>query len=470
MLLNDLNQIKYKNYDVVIFGAGPAGFSTALSLSKSIKVLLVESGDINFSEASQEYYDGKVVGDKYFDLKVCRLRQLGGSSNHWSGKSRTLDPFDFAYKSFAENANWPISEKDLEKYLHPACQLLQIKPHFSSRAYDWDPNVEDLNFEISPVMFKLNYLQSVSESKNIDLMINTAITAASIKDSAIKEVVLTNVEGDKKTIKSTYYIFAMGGIENGRMLKFLAADNPGCALSKNENVGAYWMDHPHFTIGDFFYNYPKNSKWHVGISEQKKRELAVLNCNLNFTLPAEHSSDGKVKKVLRDLLCADEQVGAEVSYGLGRNFCGGEIDAAWEQQPLFENRIELDTRLDAFGIPKTVLNWHKSDLDLKTVRLTAEYIAESMVKNKQAKIRLYEWLWNGQYPENDLLAGRHHMGGTRMSASRKNGVVNPDLRCWEVSNLYIAGSSVFPSSGHANPTLTIVQLAIRLAEHLSNKI
>lgn len=469
MLLDNLNQISKKQYDVIIFGAGPAGFSTALSLPKSIKVLLVEAGDINYSEASQVFYDGKVIGDKYFDLKDCRLRQLGGSSNHWTGKCRTLDTFDFAYKDYAKNANWPIAKSDLQNYLLPACNLLKIKSNFHSKPYQWDKHVEELDFQFSPVMFKFNYLNNVAESHDIDLIVNAAITKAHIKSDAINELTITNKVGENKTIQAHHYVFAMGGIENGRMLKFLAKDNPNSSLSKNPNVGAYWMEHPHYCVGDYFYNLPDHDRWYVGISEVKKRSLNVLNCNLNFASQLKHPEDGKIKKLLRDLICADETIGSEVSYGLGRNYCGGEIDAAWEQAPDFDNRIDLATDVDAFGTPKAVLNWHKSDLDLRTIRLTAEYVAESMVKYKHAKIRLREWLWSGNYPENGQIAGMHHMGGTRMSASPKDGVVNPDLRCWDVSNLYMAGSSVFPSSGHANPTLTIVQLAVRLAEHIAKQ-
>jgi choline dehydrogenase-like flavoprotein len=63
----------------------------------------------------------------------------------------------------------------------------------------------------------------------------------------------------------------------------------------------------------------------------------------------------------------------------------------------------------------------------------------------------------------------HHMGTTRMHSDPKRGVVDGNCRVHGVSNLYIAGSSVFPTSGHANPTLTIVALALRLGDHLSRK-
>lgn len=469
MLVNNFDEIKNKKYDVVILGAGPAGISTALSLPPDTSILIVEAGDVSFSEASQAYYDGKVVGDKYFDLKACRLRQLGGSSGHWAGKTRLLEQFDFSYKRYAKYASWPINKQTLDKYLIPASALLKITPHFTNTPYLWDANIEDLSFQFSPVMFKYQYMQQLSESRNVDLILNSAMTASKIEKSEIQSLKLTNTSGDVATIKSKYYVFAMGGIENGRMLKFLAVDNPRAKFSKNKNIGAYWMEHPHFTAGDFFYHLPKDSRWHIGISEQKKRELQVLSCNLNFSPLLQHPEDGKVKRLLRDLICADEVIGSEISYGLGRNYCGGEIDAAWEQEPRFENQIDLGTEVDAFGIPKVVLRWQKSELDLRTIRLTAEYVAESMAKNDFAKVRLREWLWSGNYPDDDSLGGGHHLGGTRMSRSDEDGVVDANLKCWDINNLYVAGSSVFPSGGHANPTLTIVQLAVRLAEHLTNK-
>jgi len=470
VILNSIDKNFTKTYDVIILGTGPAGITTAISLPPSMKVLLVEAGDIDYSEKSQKSYEGLVIGDHYLDLKFCRLRQFGGTSGHWEGKCRSLDDFDFASKTYAPKAHWPIKKADLNEFLIPASQILKIKPDFSSKPYNWDSNVENLTFDFSSVRFKTQYLNKISISENIDLMTNTAMTAVKIDGDSIKEVILTNLRGEEFVLKSKYYVFAMGGIENGRMLKFVAVDNPGSSLSKNRNVGAYWMEHPHHTVGDYFYNLPDNDRWHMGISEQKKRDLGVLNCNLNFTSQLDTSSDGKVKKLLRDLICADEKIGSEISYGLGRNYCGGLIDAAWEQEPRFDNRIDLDTKVDAFGIPKTILNWQKSDFDLRTIRLTAEYIAESLAKNNQAKVRLREWLWTGKYPENDLIAGSHHMGGTIMSSSRLDGVVDANLKSWDLSNLYIAGSSVFPSSGHANPTLTIVQLALRLAKHLKTQV
>jgi choline dehydrogenase-like flavoprotein len=69
-----------------------------------------------------------------------------------------------------------------------------------------------------------------------------------------------------------------------------------------------------------------------------------------------------------------------------------------------------------------------------------------------------------------MAGGKHHIGTTRMHADPKQGVVDPDCRIHGLANLYVAGSSVFPTSGYANPTLTIVALALRLADHLKVRL
>jgi choline dehydrogenase-like flavoprotein len=71
---------------------------------------------------------------------------------------------------------------------------------------------------------------------------------------------------------------------------------------------------------------------------------------------------------------------------------------------------------------------------------------------------------------NSMTGGKHHMGTTRMHSNPKYGVVDADCRVHSVANLYVAGSSVFPTCGFVNPTLTIVALAIRLADHLKRQL
>ena len=96
MIFDKYEQIKDLHFNVIIVGSGPAGITLALELEKKkISSLIIEAGNKNFSENSQKFYEGEIIGDKYADLSVSRLRQFGGSSGHWGGVCRTLESTDF---------------------------------------------------------------------------------------------------------------------------------------------------------------------------------------------------------------------------------------------------------------------------------------------------------------------------------------------------------------------------------------
>ena len=103
-----------------------------------------------------------------------------------------------------------------------------------------------------------------------------------------------------------------------------------------------------------------------------------------------------------------------------------------------------------------------------TVRIVLEQLAKDFISNNVGRIAVEKYLYNDEeYLTN---SGFHHLGGTRMGNSAINSVVKSDLKVHKINNLFVAGSSVFPSGGHANPTLTIVQLSLRLSDFLSDQI
>jgi choline dehydrogenase-like flavoprotein len=116
------------------------------------------------------------------------------------------------------------------------------------------------------------------------------------------------------------------------------------------------------------------------------------------------------------------------------------------------------------------LNWRKSELDRHTVMTMAKVFGAYLATSNNGRFRFSPWLLNDEpYPPNDELAGNHHMGGTRMGIDPDSAVVDANCKVFGQGNLYVAGSSVFPSGGHANPTFTIVQLALRLGDHLKSR-
>jgi len=114
------------------------------------------------------------------------------------------------------------------------------------------------------------------------------------------------------------------------------------------------------------------------------------------------------------------------------------------------------------------VEWRLGELSRRTIEAATRRIAAELTRLGLGRVRLADWLteaddadWRG-----GLHWGHHQMGTTRMSHDPATGVVNADCRMHHVDNLYVAGASVFPTGGYANPTLSIVALALRLAEHL----
>ena len=117
MILKNLDQVGSQEFEFTIIGSGPAGITLATTLAKKNKrILLIEAGGSNFSEKSQSFYNGKVIGDKYYPLTACRLRYLGGTSGHWVGNCRPLDEIDFD--------EWIINKNSINIYENRAKEIL----------------------------------------------------------------------------------------------------------------------------------------------------------------------------------------------------------------------------------------------------------------------------------------------------------------------------------------------------------
>ncbi len=167
----------------------------------------------------------------------------------------------------------------------------------------------------------------------------------------------------------------------------------------------------------------------------------------------------------------------EVTSGVYRRILGKRVippykrillSARSEQVPNPDSRVTLSEKRDELGLNTVRLDWRMTELDRRTIRIMAKTIGEELGRLNMGRVRLAKWLLDdvGNWMSWNVSNGNHHMGTTRMSENPKKGVVDKNCRLHGLRNLYIAGSSVFPTGGYANPTLTIVALALRLAEHL----
>jgi hypothetical protein len=138
-----------------------------------------------------------------------------------------------------------------------------------------------------------------------------------------------------------------------------------------------------------------------------------------------------------------------------------------EQEPNYSNRVSLSDQRDSFGLRRINLSWNFGEIERRTIDILMAYAAKCLQAKETGTLKLDLQLYeNRKDLPQDLRGGQHHCGTTRMAETPKSGVVDKNLKVFGTNNLYICGSSVFPTNGWVNPTLTILALSLRLAEHL----
>ena len=366
---NLVENIKFlPEYSVCIVGAGAAGITLATQLgNRGYKVALMEGGGTEFSENSQDCYKGKVTGDPYFDLDITRLRYLGGSTNHWQGWCRSFEKVDFERDYLGDHYSWPIEYKDILKYLDEACKILEINNKFDAEITDKSSDIKKIVFQFSPynqdgglpVQFGIKYKEQIDNSENVDLFLNSNLIDIDGNSSKIKSAIFSNYNNKSFNVEAKYYIFAMGGLENPRYLLWFAKKYGNKFFDKSSPIGKYWMEHPHFTLGEAILTRDFSSHRYWSISEESQKKNSILGCGLRLNL-YPHT---ELKKKIIKLLCVAPKLGKKVADLAKKELlCNVGLNAAWEQSPDIKNMIKLDKTKDKFGIPRINLNWKKEIL------------------------------------------------------------------------------------------------------------
>lgn len=454
-----------REFDVVVVGAGAAGITLALALSeKGRSVALVEAGGLEYSDESQEQYKGSVVGDPYFDLDVARLRFLGGSTNHWGGWSRTFEPVDFERGYLGKACEWPLSFIDVDRYKAQACQILEIPSKFET-AYPTRSEIKRVIFQFSPpVLFGQKYQDTLERRDSVTLILNANMTDLVGENRTVEAVRIESYSGHHALVRGKRVVLAMGGIENSRYLLWINAQKSGHFFDPSLPLGAYWMEHPHFMLGDAIIDRSKVPHPFYALTGHAQKQLRILGCGFRIQPLDSIATKALIEELLRIAPALGKRLASQTEQDL---IFGARFRAAWEQFPSIENAVTLSRELDRFGVPRVALHWRKAPYDRETIVKSIEVFNDWLLRKDAGRIRMSDWLLNNSaYPANDELAGYHHMGGTRMHRSPRYGVVDRNSQVFGSKNLYVAGSSVFTTGGHNNPTLPIVQLSLRLADHL----
>ena len=515
--------------DVCVVGAGAAGLAIAKEFAgRGLRIALLESGDFSFRHRTQFLYWGENIGRESVSTVHSRFRMFGGSTTRWSGQCRPLDAIDFEARKGIPYSGWPFGLDHLEPHYRRAQEFCNLGPYdytASAWARDGDSMLPVDSPELDTKIFQFGfpsdlgrvYRTTLESAPNIQVYLNANVVAIDLDEYSrnVTGLRIATFNGKRLSITAGAYVLACGGIENPRLL--LASDRvmQNGVGNHNDLVGRFFMDHPYLLLGHFepsadhrgrtlytiedYALVGKEQKANAAfaLNEQTLREEGINNCVLYFvrrpnykTRPEYFSVGGKsfahLVDVLRHQEIPDQHFGRHI-----KNAIGGLRDvgvslarqaaelakpqprlglrAVLETTPQPNSRVTLGDRRDHFGVPRVRINWALNPEDQRGLtRLLAA------LRGEFSRLHLGHLVEDHSTDEagwpRSMTGGKHHMGTTRMHVDPRQGVVDANCRVHGLSNLYIAGSSVFPTGGYANPTLTIVALAIRLADHVKAQL
>lgn len=350
-----------------------------------------------------------------------------------------------------------------------------------------------------------------------DVRVVTGMTVTEIRTAddgtAVRGVDATSIDGTRRLeVRAPRVVVCAGGIDNARLLLASRSDDPRGVGNRHDMVGRYLMDHP-FTAtvvyrgsGSTELRRQLGHRWvdvdgirhvysvGVRLSPERQRREGLLNGAIHMVEHGERESPlreaaqlaGAVRRgqVGGDTLATAWRVarrpdrvatGAYDRFVLRRPSLTDpdrvDFGAVVEQVPDRSSRVTLSDRLDGTGRPRAQIDWRAADAEFETmVRMTTLFQDEIQRLGLEAPERM-PWLERGADEwRTHIHDMAHPMGSTRMSSDPTSGVVDEHCEVHGVRGLYVAGGSVFPTAGHMNPTLMIVSLALRLADHLRSEM
>jgi choline dehydrogenase-like flavoprotein len=493
--------------DICIIGGGPAGITLARELAElQGSVILLESGGADADGESQALNDGAVIGSPYDGLRATRHRQVGGAAHLWNtsfagltgAKYAPLDHIDLEQRVENPLGGWPFDRGHLDPYYrraHAVCGLGAFDDDASRWSSPGRPclptrDADDLITRVYHVgaarQFTVTHPATIRASQNIRL-VQRATCCALLTNGAgrVTGVVAKSSTQQSFRVHARFVVLAAGAIENARLL--LASGDGDTALGNQHGwVGRCFMEHPRDyalrlvprsadvfrEIAFYDLHRSRGEAWIIGrlaLGEAALRSSDYPNASVTL-LPRRRRRPwlDRFDRALSPIGLPLFRRPAPVGYGWSSTAVEKQCDALQvlinlEQRPHPDNRVVLASGCDAFGVPRAELHWRWREEEHATLRRLRTYLAERLSALGLGRVEVS----NETIPDPNA---HHHTGTTRISVDPRQGVVDADCRVHGTDNLYVAGGSAFPTAGFANPTLTIVALAIRLADHLKARL
>lgn len=510
--------------NICIVGAGPIGLTLAAELAGSRrKVLVVESGGRVPDAWADALNEIESVGaPRVLDQTLVRNRGLGGTSRTWSGRLAAFEEFDFAQRPWIPGSGWPISRAVVEPYLERTLNHAggvvadNVDPAFldvilkqDRRLFDADRLTDYLWSYSQDAARRRDFMRfgpraAKIEADGVEGLLSATVTQIETdpEGRSVTGIEIMGPDGAVRRIRTTITVLCAGGIENARIMLASRRTLDRGIGNAHDQVGRYLMDHPRGPVGAFrpadrlkvqmaFGSFrpsingkPVVLTRGVALSPevQKAEQLVAAAAWINGRV----SDDDPLVALLRlaRLRGSPAQPLKEIAREFGLLAWGAErlirkrspvrkfdwlhLECIVEQPPYADSRIVLSEKVDAYGVPLSRIDWKVGQIESRSVRALARLFCSEAARVGLPAPDLEDWVLDDSAPI-PLPDVAHPMGTTRMSDHPTVGVVDRDCRVHGMSNLFVAGTSIFTTSGHANPTQTALALAIRLADHLKTE-
>ncbi|HEX8261453.1 MAG TPA: GMC family oxidoreductase [Allosphingosinicella sp.] len=504
--------------EVCVIGAGAAGISLTRRLLKLGRtVVLLESGGLDYEAPAADLNAGENAGEDYYDLEDSRLRFFGGTTAIWGGRCAELDPIDLEARDYVPHSGWPLGWDELERWYDEARPLFGLPPRRPSpddlrRAGVPLPRFEELEtplwtFDRRFNRFAWESCADLEADPRCQVVTHATATSIVADGRGIERIEARSLGQGRLTVRASAFVLAAGGIENPRLLLASGLGNG------HDQVGRYFMEHPHARGGRIV----EGSAWRllkafgrrhrvggedlaalIAPSAALQRREGILNTSLTIVARQPQGRRQfigmKAYSGLKHSLAPTKRGRAlwmvtKKAAGWAQRHVDparpwllhklGNLDVALlvrgEQAPNPESRVTLTGDRDPTGVPRAKLDWRLSGIDVMSVAVLVDALGRELERLGLGRVEPAGWLGSGRWQTDPLVSshpigGYHHMGTTRMGLDPRSSVTDSDGRVHGLGNLWVAGSSLFPTGGWANPTLTIVALALRSAERISAEL
>jgi choline dehydrogenase-like flavoprotein len=509
--------------DVVVIGGGAVGLSLGVALARAGKtVVLLEAGGRTANPQSQALFEEAAwQGYPLEGLHRGRVRALGGTTSLWAGQLAEFDPIVFEHRPWVADAGWPISSGELSDGYTDAMKLIGLSETLDDSEVwkrlrmELPPAGSDLSFFMTrwapETNFARLYAEDIRSSRRLHVVTDAPVVGLAVDadGTTIRGVRARHSNGEMREVRGASFVLANGTVEIARLLS-LATEGCSAPWAANRWLGRGFIDHIDAYAGavtpidhrrfhalfDSAFLRGLKYKPKMRLSEATQRRDELVGAVADFVFASDHNDElallknlgrGFLKRRPREALRAIAMnprkaaqllhLGAPMAARYlrhGRTYNPGDrgirLRLSTEQKPLHESRLRLLDGHDAIGMPRVEVAWSIDGAEVEAMATLSKAVAGMLESSGIATIPLDPRL---EARSRDFLSAiddaNHHMGMVRMAATPKAGVVDADLNVFGTKNLYVAGAAVFPTSGAANPTLTAIALAMRLARRLIDR-